>query len=396
MQPFEGVKVIDMTHVLAGPFCAYQLAVMGADVIKVEAPDERDMSRDSGGAVAALNRRHMGLGFMAQASNKRALTLNLKNEKGRLILKRLAAISDVLIENYRTGALARLGLGYGDLAKLNPRLIYCSMTGYGQNGPKAGHAAYDNVIQAISGLMDVNVLDGMEPLKVGPPVLDYGSGIMAAFAIASALYQRSRTDRGQHIDVSMFDSALLLMSSTVVDFLNGGGPTQRMGNDSAYSGYASYPTKDGLLMIGAWTPKQHARMWRALGRPDLANGTGYEEMEARKEQESSVLRQILKARTADEWETLLNAAGVPAERVRTLEDALAHPQLKHRSVLHTHKDVPGAGGPLTVPVAAFGYAHGGPAVRTPPPRHGAHTDEVLAELGFDGEAIAGLRREGVV
>ncbi|MFO0996352.1 MAG: CaiB/BaiF CoA-transferase family protein [Alphaproteobacteria bacterium] len=395
MQPFQGVKVIDMTHVLAGPFCAYQLSVMGADVIKIEQPGEGDMVREAG-SVRERNRTLMGNGYLTQNSNKRAMTLNLKSEKGREILKRLAAVSDVLIENYRAGALGALGLGYDDLSKINPRLIYCSMTGFGQKGPKAGHTAYDNVIQALSGMMTTTGFAGSAPVKVGPPVLDYGSGTMAAYAVACALFQRSRTGKGQHIDVSMLDSALMLMASTVTDYLNGGQAPTLSGNDSENAGYACYDTKDGMLMIGAWTVRQQARMWQALGRPDMAQAASLEEINDRHDEQAKVLGEIFKTKTADEWVALFHKAGLPAERVHTLPEALAQAQLKHRAVIHTHGEVPGVGKNVTVPVAAFTYAHGGPSVRTPPPKHGQHTEEVLGELGFQGDQIAEMRSAGIV
>lgn len=395
MQPFQGVKVIDMTHVLAGPFCAYQLSVMGADVIKIEQPNEGDMVREAG-SVREHNRAFMGVGYLTQNSNKRAMTLNLKSEQGREILKRLAAVSDVLIENYRAGALGALGLGYDDLSKINPRLIYCSMTGFGQKGPKAGHTAYDNVVQALSGMMTTTGFAGSAPVKVGPPVLDYGSGTMAAYAVSCALFQRSRTGKGQHIDVSMLDSALMLMSSTVTDYLNSGQAPKLWGNDSDNAGYACYDTKDGMLMIGAWTVRQQVRMWQALGRPDMAQIANLEEIGARHDEQAKVLRDIFKTKTANEWVEVLHKAGLPAERVHTLPEALAQAQLKHRALIHTHGEVPGVGKNVSVPVAAFTYAHGGPSVRTPPPRHGQHTDEVLGELGFQTEQITEMRGAGVV
>jgi crotonobetainyl-CoA:carnitine CoA-transferase CaiB-like acyl-CoA transferase len=395
MQPFQGIKVIDMTHVLAGPFCAYQLSVMGADVIKIEQPGEGDMVREAG-SIRELNRNGMGINYLTQNSNKRAMTLNLKSAEGREILKRLVAVSDVLIENYRAGAMAALGLGYDDLAKINPRLIYCSMTGFGQKGPKAGHTAYDNVIQALSGMMTTTGYAGNPPVKVGPPVLDYGSGAMAAYAVSCALFQRTRTGKGQHVDVSMLDSALMLMSSSVADYLNSGKAPKLWGNDSDNAGYACYDTKDGMLMIGAWTVRQQVRMWQTLGRPDMAQIANLEEINERHDEQAKVLGDLLKTKTADQWVEIFHKAGLPAERVHTVPEALAHAQLQHRAVIHTHAEVPGVGKDIKVPVAAFTYAHGGPSVRTPPPKHGQHTDDVLGELGFHKEEITAMRSAGVV
>src|SRR5256712_11769855 len=202
MSPFEGIKIVDVTHVLAGPFAAYQLALLGADVIKVEHPRDYDQSRDSG-SDRALNGQQMGTGYLTQGSNKRAITLNLKHEKGREILKRLVTSADVLVENWRSGAFPALGLGYNDLRPLNPRLIYCSMTAFGQEGPRGPQTAYDQLIQATSGMMATTGTPDVNPIKTGAPVIDYATGTMSAFAISAALFQRQRTGRGQHIRSSI-------------------------------------------------------------------------------------------------------------------------------------------------------------------------------------------------
>lgn len=394
MQPFAGVKVIDMTHVLAGPFCAYQLSVMGADVIKVESPKEGDMVRPSG-SVKAFNKEGLGTAFITQNSNKRAITLDIKTAKGQAILKRLWAISDVFIENYRAGALPKLGLGYEDAVKVNPRIVYCSMTGFGQTGPKAANTAYDNVIQAYSGLMTTTGRPGDKPLKVGPPVLDYGSGIMAAFAISCALFQRTRTGKSQHIDVAMMDAAFMLMSSTVTDYLNGGGEPKLMGNGSDNAGYACYDAKDGMVAIGGWTVSQQNRMWKILGFAEGQART-LEDIQRAHDEQKKVLAAHFKTLPCDDLVALFHKSGLPAEKVQTLADALASPQAKSRSVIHRHPEIPGLGKNIAVPVAAFTFAHGGPAVHSPPPRHGQHTDDVLSGLGYDAAGIAELRKEGVV
>lgn len=396
MQPFSGVKVLDLTHVLAGPFCTYQLSVMGADVIKIEPPKEPDMVRPAGG-VAAFNKEGLGTSFLAQNANKRAITLDIKTAKGQAILKRMVATADVMVENYRAGALTKLGLGYDDMAKINPRLIYCSMTGFGQKGPKGGETAYDNVIQAISGLMTLSGEKGAKPMKVGPAMLDYGSGTMAAYAISCALFQRTRTGKGQHIDSAMFDSTIMLMASTVADYMNGGGMPELTGNDSPNAGYACYDTKGGLLVIGAYTPSQHKRLWKALGKPAMGDNLGaLTDIDAAHDAHAETLGELLKAKTADEWVKILRKAGLPAERVLRLDEAMSHEQLKHRGVFHTIKKMPGLGQDITVPVAAFTYAHGGPSIRSAPPKFGEHTDEVLGGLGYGADDIAALRKEGVV
>ena len=222
MRPFEGIKILDCTHVLAGPFAAYQLAVLGADVIKVDDPNEPDQSRESG-ADHSLNKALMGTGFLTQGSNKRAIALNLKTEGGREALKRLVAEwADVLVENYRPGAFKALGLGYEDLARIKPTLIYASMTAFGQEGPRGTQTAYDHAIQATSGITASTGTEASGPIKVGAPMVDYATGTMGAFAISAALFQRLRTGQGQYIDMAMLDVAMILQGSHITDYLHSG------------------------------------------------------------------------------------------------------------------------------------------------------------------------------
>ena len=395
MRPFEGIKIIDVTHVLAGPFAAYQLAVLGADVIKVEHPRDYDQSRDSG-SDRGLNHERMGTGYLTQGSNKRAITLDLKHEKGREIVKRLVTDADVLVENWRSGAFPAMGLGYEDLAPLNPRLIYCSMTAFGQEGPRGEQTAYDQLIQATSGMMAMTGTPEVNPIKTGAPVIDYATGTMCAFAISAALFQRERTGRGQYIDSSMLDVALMLMGSHITAYLRTGHEPKPKGNRMDRASSQLYQAKDAPLMIAAGNRGQHERLFHALGRPDLAAQSSHEERERLYESQTAELQRIIAQRTADEWEQYLQARHVPAGRVRTLSEALADPQVKGRNVLHEHPGIDGIGGPATVPMAAFKFAHGGPSIETPPPRLGQHTEEVLRDLGYTGEQIATLRAEGAI
>jgi crotonobetainyl-CoA:carnitine CoA-transferase CaiB-like acyl-CoA transferase len=395
MRPFEGIRIIDVTHVLAGPFAAYQLALLGADVIKVEHPREYDQSRDSGGD-RELNRQRMGTGYLTQGSNKRAITLDLKQEKGREILRRLVRDADVFVENWRSGAFPALGLGYEPLSALNPRLIYCSMTAFGQAGPRGGQTAYDQLIQATSGMMAMTGTPEVHPIKTGAPVIDYATGTMCAFAISAALFQRERTGRGQHIDSAMFDVALMLMGSHVTSYLRTGQEPSPRGNRMDRASSQLYQAKDRGLMVAASNERQHARLFTALGRPDIAAQSAHEERERLYERQTEVLGEIIAGRTADEWERYLQARHVPAGRVRTLSEALRDPQLESRRVLHEHAKVDGVEGPVTVPLAAFTFAHGGPSIESPPPRLGEHTEAVLRDLGYTGEEIAALRAGEVI
>lgn len=399
MRPFEGIRVIDMTHVLAGPFSTYQLAVLGADVIKIEAPNGPDMTRDEG-VIDALNEQYMGTYFLAQSAGKRSITLDLKTGEGREILKKLVATADVLAENYRAGKLSELGLGYEDLSKINPQLIYCSMTGFGQTGPKAQHPAYDVVIQAYSGLMAANGEADSQPVRVGPPVVDYGTGAQAGMAISAALYQRTHTGRGQHIDVAMLDAAMMMMSSPVTDTMCTGEAPKPHGNiHPKYTAYAAYPAKDGMLMIGAYTTRQVTNLMNALGQDALAEEISVmsrPELRAAGGRIKATLEELLPEKPAQEWEDLLNSAGVPAARVRTMQEALQSDQVAARPVFQDHGGTSGEGETTRLPVAAFAYAHNGPKIDRPPPRMGEHTDEVLEELGMDNDEIAELRAAGVI
>ena len=395
MRPYEGIKIIDITHVLAGPFAAYQLALLGADVIKVEHPIDYDQSRDSGGD-RALNKQRMGTGFLTQASNKRAITLNLKHEKGREILKKLVKGADVLVENWRSGAFPALGLGFKDLSPINPRLIYCSMTAFGQEGPRGVQTAYDQLIQATSGMMAMTGTPEVNPIKTGAPVIDYATGTMCAFAISAALFQRERTGRGQYIDSSMLDVSMMLMASHITSYLRTGSEPKPKGNRMDRASSQLYEAKDAPLMIAAGNRGQHERLFRAVGRPDLAAQSSHDEREELYDKQTEELQKIIAQKTADEWEQHLQGSHVPAGRVRRLSESLKDPQLTTRGVLHRHEKVDGIEGPLTVPMAAFKFADGGPSIETPPPRLGQHTDAVLASLGYSKDDIAKLRAEGAI
>ena len=394
MRPFEGLRVLDLTHIFAGPFCTYQLAVLGADVIKIEPVNNPDIMRFAG-VDRKLNNEGYGLAFQAQSAGKRALALNLKEPEGRAIFYDLVKTADVVVQNYTTGCLAELGLEYDRLKALNPKLIYCSICGFGRTGPKANDPAYDAVIQAFTGVMASNGEADAPPVLIGPPVIDYGTGVQAAMAISAALFGRERTGEGRYIDVAMSDAAFMLMTMNVVTAsATGKAPTAHGNQDPRNAGYSAYDTADGMIMLGAYTTKQYAGLMQVLGYNDIAAEVlqgGQHDLVDRCDHDAVLMLKALKEKTADDWEDLLNAHHVPAARVRTLDEALAHPQFASRRVLQSIKELTGAR-----PVAAFSYDQGGPVPNGPPPHFAAGTADILQELGLDKTQLADLNQRGVI
>ena len=395
----HGVRVLDLTNVLAGPYCAYQLALMGADVIKVEVPGEGDLARQLG-ADQALNAQHMGASFLAQNAGKKSLTLNLKADEGKAILHRLVKSADVLVENFRPGVMDRLGLSYAELSKSNPTLVYCAISGFGQEGPLKAAPAYDQIIQGLSGMMSITGTRETAPLRVGYPVADTLAGITAAFAIAAALVRRLSTDEGAFIDVSMLDSALTSMGWVVSNYLIAGVEPQAHGNDNftaAPSG--AFQAQDGMLNIAANKQEQFVALVRTLGLEELATDPRFAKREDRKRNRAALtqlLEDKLKTRPCAEWERLLSPIGVPTGAVLTVPQALALPQIRQRGLLKTFDKVPGIDKPVTVARSGFKLSGGDPEVDLPPPVLGEHTDEVLRSVGFSAGEIEGFRRQGVV
>lgn len=402
MQPFEGIRVLDLTRVLAGPFCAYQMALLGAEVIKIEPPGRGETVRWRHEADPSFGERGMSLGFMTQSSNKRFLSLDLNQPEGREIFLKLAADCDVVVQNLRTGSADKRGIGYADVKAVNPRVIFCSITAYGNTGPKAGHAAYDSVVQAWSGLMSVTGTKESAPLKVGPPVIDYSTGIAAAYAVSAALFQRTKTGQGQYIDLSMLDTTVMLMSSVVTAYLNTGVAPKPAGNDASSRAPASttFNTADGLIAFALNEEHQYQGMLKGLGLERLNDDPRFATPKARRENVPALRAEIQKTlmtRSALEWELLLSPMGVPAGRVRTIPDCLADPQIASREMFHTFP-APDTGldRELTVPLAPFRFEHGGPRAATAPRPIGADTDAVLEALGYGAQDIARFRERKVV
>jgi CoA:oxalate CoA-transferase len=397
-KPLHGVRVLDLTNVLAGPFCCHQLAHMGADVIKVETPRTGDLARQLG-ADLELNRRMMGVSFLAQNPGKRSITVNFKSTGGKDVLRKLVATSQVLVENFRPGVMDRLGIGYRELLKDNPQLIYCAISGFGQDGPLRDLPAYDQIIQGMSGVMSITGTPQAAPLRVGYPVADTIGGLTAAFAIAAALAERER-DAGTFIDVSMLEASIATMGWAVSNHLVAGRDAAPMGNDNiTASPSGTFHTRHGLLNIAANKQEQFEAVCRVVGREDLIDDPLFIDREARLENRvelKQILEEELEARGADEWWRLLNEAGVPAGPVYSVAQALRHPQISDRGMVGTFADVPGVGRDIRVVRTGVKLNGKAPAVEAPPPTLGQHTDQILAELGYTQSAIDALKKENAV
>ena len=275
MPLLAGIRVLDLTNVLAGPFCCYQLAQLGADVIKVEVPGSGDLARQLG-ADAELNQKLMGASFLAQNAGKRSVTINLKNPDGKEVFRRLVGTADVVVENFRPGVMDRLDLGYQELKKLKSNLIYCAISGFGQNGPLKDNPAYDQIVQGLSGVMSITGDRNSAPLRVGFPVADTMGGLTAAFAIAAALFRRQRSNEGEFIDVSMLESTLVTMGWAVSNWLIAGVRPEPLGNENVTaSPSGTFKTGDGLLNIAANQQEQFEKLCELIGRKELADRSAF-------------------------------------------------------------------------------------------------------------------------
>lgn len=380
--PLSGFRVLDLTNVLAGPFCTYQLVLMGAEVIKVESPDGGDLARQLG-ADPERSRALMGASFLAQNAGKKSVSLNLKADDDKSAFRALVRTADVVVENFRPGVMDRLGLGYEALREIKPDLVYCAISGFGRSGPMASAPAYDQIIQGLSGAMSITGDEASAPLRVGYPVADSVGGMTAAFAIAAALAGRERQGQGTFIDVSMLDSTIATMGWIVSNYLIAGQIPMPMGNENftaAPSG--TFATADGLLNIAANKQEQFETLARLIGRGDLIEDDRFAEREARKRNRAALTAEIeaaLAGGPAVDWERVFNAAGVPAGRVLSVPEALALDQVKHRGLV---QEIGAGDAGEAIAVCVGGYQlDGSPcALDRPPPRLGEHTDEILSEL----------------
>lgn len=397
MKILEGIRVLDLTNVLSGPFATLHLAWMGAEVIKVENPKDGDLARKLG-CLPEFNQKLMGTSFLAQNANKKSLTLNLKHDEAKQIFKQLVETADIVVENFRPGVMDRLGLGYKTLSEINPGIIYCAISGFGQTGPDANKPAYDQIIQGLSGVMAINGTQQLNPLRAGFPLCDTIGGINAALAIVSALYHRERTGEGQFIDVALLDSIMPFMGWVVANLMIGGQQPQLMGNDNftaAPSGV--FRTKNGYINIAANKQEQWEALADILQLSHLKEDPRFKERDTRKKNRyelTPLIEEKLIKKNTDFWVTELNKMDVPSGAILSLEDALNQPQVLHRNTFsEVYLDEIGELKLFNM-TAKFNKT---PAMtENPPPKLSEHTNSILKQLGYSDEDILNFKNKGII
>ena len=406
------IKVLDLSRVLAGPWCTQMLADLGADVVKVEKPGEGDDTRHWGPPFlqdADGNATQHATYFTACNRNKRSVTIDMAHPEGQALIRQMALQSDVLVENFKVGGLAKYGLDYASLKALNPRLIYCSITGFGQTGPYAERAGYDLMIQAMSGMMDItgraDGTPGGGPQRVGVALTDLFTGVYACSAILAALEVRHRTGVGQLIDMALLDVGMATLANQAAGFLNTGKVPQRQGNSHpSLAPYQDFPTADGSMLLAIGNDGQFARFCEAAGQPQWAQDARYASNTLRvthRETLIAAMQAVTRTRTTAQWIALLEDKAVPCGPINTIGQAFADAQVQARSLVinqplalvnTTNKAIQS----IATVASPLRLVDTPPVVQRPPPALGEHTDAVLAGLGLDAAAIAALHHQGVV
>jgi crotonobetainyl-CoA:carnitine CoA-transferase CaiB-like acyl-CoA transferase len=396
-RPFEGVRILDFTQVLAGPYASYQLGLLGADVIKVERREGEDMRRTPLSKEWA--ERGLAPGWQAINGGKRSLTLDLQKPEAIEIVKRLAKNADVVMENFRPGVMDKLGIGYKALSEINPRLIYCCISAFGQTGPERLGAGYDGKIQAMSGIMAITGHEETGPTRAGFAVCDVLSGSTAAFGVSSALFQRTHTGKGQLVDVSMLEATIAFLSGQVADYTVAGHRQKLSGNQAVSRRTTANlfkAGKDGFILLAVNNEKQYINLMKALGREDVLSDPRFADWFLRNENEPAlrkIIEDVLATKEPKEWEKILDAAGAPCANIWKIEEIIDHPQIEFRKAIQT-VDTPF--GPLRFAGSGFRLEHGGGRLDRMAPALSEHTDQVLAEAGYSKDEVAALHKASVV
>ena len=394
-QAFEGVRIIDFTQVFAGPFAVMQLALLGADVIKIEQPETGDQTR---GLMNASDDGKPSPSFLTMNLNKRSLTLNLKHPEALRIVTALVATADVVVENFKAGTMDKLGFGFETLRAIKPDLIYCSISGYGQTGPKAGEAAYDGAIQAASGMMSQNGHPSTGPTRTGFMPVDMSTAMHAAFAIASALHRKAISGEGQYLDLAMMDTALVLQAAQISNYKNQGQLNPLQGNASPTGQPTAdvFSTQDGFIQVTALRQNQVEALFDAFGKREQLSEMGFRTPQERAENAEAVsdyCAQALREASTQSWLEALAKRGIPVAEVRDLPAVLQDPQLATRGVVQAIEQ---AG--ETVHVVTSGYIANvdGPQIQSPSPALGADSGAILESLGFSDTDIEAWKHQGVI
>jgi len=402
MQPLENIRVLDLSRAMAGPFCTMMLGDLGAEVIKVELPGSGDESRGWGPPfIGKPYGPYPGESayYISVNRNKLSVTVNLKSAGGQDIIRKLAVVSDVVIENYRTGALEKMGLGYEDLRKLNPRLVYCSISGYGRTGPYADRPGYDAILQAEGGIMSISGPVEGPPSRVGISLIDISTGMFSATAILAALRARDMTGEGQLVDMSLLDSNAALLANVASNYLISRKPPRRYGNDHPnLVPYGAFRARDRWFVLGVANDKQWASMCQVIGHPELKDDPRFianSDRLANREALTKILNQAFGARDAEEWLADLEKEGIPCGSINTIPEVFDSPQAEARSLALTVEH--STAGPVRVPGFPYKLSRTPAEVRLPPPLLGEHTEKVLTELlGYSIEEVSFLREQGAV